>query len=139
MIGIFVHEIIQETSEFFVLKEAGFSTKKALLVNLLVSSTILIGSVGSYFLIQTFESIESILLALAAGSFLIVVIYDLIPHSIRTSSNRTHYIKHLFFFMLGILIMFGINTATSGSHSHDHGESENHSAELHDEHDEQII
>lgn len=29
-IGIFLHEIIQEISEFFVLKEAGYSTKKTL-------------------------------------------------------------------------------------------------------------
>ena len=42
-VAIFLHEAVQEVSEFFVLKEAGYSTKKALTLNFLVSSTILIG------------------------------------------------------------------------------------------------
>ena len=127
VLGIFVHEIIQETSEFFILKEGGFTTKKALFVNFLISSTILIGSVGGYYLINTFETLEFILLSMAAGSFLIVVLHDLIPHSIRTSKHKTHYLKHFVFFCFGILIMSGINSLTSGSHSHDnHEEYENH-------------
>lgn len=139
MIGIFIHEIIQETSEFFVLKESKFSTKKALVINFLISGTILIGSVGGYFLIDTFKTIEPILLGIASGSFLVVVMFDLIPHSIRTSNQKTHYMKHLMFFSIGLIIMFGINSVTAGSHSHgdDHEQHEMHDDEESHDHEEE--
>ena len=42
--AIFIHEFILEISEFFVLKEAGYSTRKALSLNFLISGTILIAT-----------------------------------------------------------------------------------------------
>ena len=112
-ISIFIHEIIQEISEFFVLKQAGYSTKKALLVNFSASATILFGSVGGFFLLKYFKFIEIPLLGLAAGSFLIVVIQDLIPHSIKTSTTKMHIIKHLTWFATGILIMIGLGAIST--------------------------
>lgn len=108
-LSIFIHEFVQEVSEFFVLKQAGFSTKKALLLNFAVSGTILIGSIGSFFLFEAFEVIEVPLLGIAAGSFLVVVVKDLIPHSIRHSKTKTQYAKHVGWFVLGILIMLVVN------------------------------
>jgi len=113
-LSVFIHELIQETSEFFVLREAGLSTKKALIINFLISSTILIGSIGGYFLLDSFESLESPLLGIAAGSFLTVVIHDLIPHSVRTSSKRTHYVKHGIWFVVGVIVMTSISLLTAG-------------------------
>lgn len=104
-LSIFVHEFVQEVSEFFVLRQTGFNTKKALVLNFLVSATILIGGIGSYFLFETFEALEVPLLAISAGSFLVVVVNDLIPNSIRHSKNKTHYLKHFVWFILGLLIM----------------------------------
>jgi len=109
-LSIFIHEIIQEISEFFVLKSAGFSTKKSLLINFLTSGTILIGSLGGYFLLESFESIEVPLLGIASGSFLVVVIQDLIPHSIKNTTTKLHIIKHLAWFLLGVLLMVGVST-----------------------------
>jgi len=37
--GILLHELAQELAEFFVLKEAGYSTKRALSLNFLVSAS----------------------------------------------------------------------------------------------------
>jgi len=105
-LSIFVHEFVQETSEFFVLRQAGYKTKKALFLNFLVSTTILIGAVGSYFLFETFEMLEVPLLGIAAGSFLVVVVNDLIPHSIRHSQNKTHYAQHITWFIIGLFLMF---------------------------------
>lgn len=104
-LSIFVHEFVQETSEFFVLRQAGYKTKKALILNFLISGTILIGAIGSYFLFDTFEILEVPLLGLSAGSFLVVVINDLIPHSIRNSKSRTQYLRHGFWFILGLILM----------------------------------
>jgi zinc and cadmium transporter len=103
--SIFIHEFIQEISEFFVLRESGFSVKKSLITNFVVSSTILIGAIGGFFALDTFEIIELPLIGIAAGSFLVVVLKDLIPHSIKNSSNLKHHLKHLVWFFIGIVIM----------------------------------
>ncbi|MDP2629184.1 MAG: ZIP family metal transporter, partial [Candidatus Harrisonbacteria bacterium] len=105
-IGIFVHELVQEISEFFVLRQAGYSTKGALKVNFLVSSTILIGALGSFFLLEQFEILEVPLLGIAAGAFLVVVFFDLIPHSVRNSKKLGKYfLGHLAWFIVGALLM----------------------------------
>ncbi len=108
-ISIFMHELLQEISEFFVLRDAGFSARKALLVNFAVSSTVLIGAIGGYFLLDTFEVLEAPLLGVAAGAFLIVVLHDLIPHSVRDARTPKHYAQHLVWFSLGVVLMFGIS------------------------------
>lgn len=110
-LSVFVHEIIQEISEFFVMKEAGYTTKKALLINFSVSGTILIGSIGSFFLLDTFEAIEIPLLGIAAGSFLMVVIQDLIPHSIKSASKQ-HILKHIAWFAIGLILMIVLSLVT---------------------------
>lgn len=104
-ISIVLHEMLQEISQFFVLQQAGFSARKALLYNFLVSSTILIGAIGGYFLLGQFQSFEVPLLGLAAGSYLVVVFHDLIPHSIQKAREKGHYSKHVFFFALGAASM----------------------------------
>jgi zinc and cadmium transporter len=111
-LSIFVHEIIQEISEFFVLKGAGYTTKKALRINFFTSATILIGSLGGFFLLKSFEIFEIPLLGIASGSFLMVVIQDLIPNYIKTSTTNTHIIKHIIWFIIGLLLMIGISSIT---------------------------
>lgn len=104
-VSILVHEMLQEISQFFVLREAGLSARRALTYNFLVSSTILIGAIGGYFLLDKFVALEMPLLGLAAGSYLIVVFHDLVPHSLRSARERQHYVKHIAFFATGILLM----------------------------------
>ena len=104
-VSIMLHEMLQEISQFFVLRQAGLSAQRALMYNFLVSSTILIGAIGGYFLLETFEAFEIPLLGLAAGSYLIVVFHDLIPHSIDSARERGHYFKHVMFFAVGIMLM----------------------------------
>lgn len=108
-LGIFVHELVQEVSEFFVLRQAGYSTRRALGLNFLVSGTIMIGSLGGFLLLGKFALLEVPLLGLAAGSFLVVVFHDLIPHSVRTSEHKIQYLKHLAWFTLGLIIMLLLN------------------------------
>ena len=108
-LSIFFHELVQEISEFFVLREAGYSTSRALSLNFLVSSTILVGAFGAYFLLDLFELIEAPLLGLSAGAFLVVVLADLIPHSLKSSMNRTHALWHVLWFVLGVVLMYLIS------------------------------
>lgn len=115
-LSIFIHELIQEISEFFVLKQAGFETKKALIINFITSSTILIGAVGGYFLLEKFEMIEAPLLGITAGSFFLIVAHDLIPHSISSITEKSHVLKHLSWFILGAILIALANMAIPHLH-----------------------
>jgi zinc and cadmium transporter len=108
--SIFVHELLQEISEFFILRDAGLSVGRALMINFAVSSTILIGAIGGFFLLDVFEMIEAPLLGIAAGAFLVVVLHDLIPHSVRDVRKPIHFMMHLGWFLLGAVLMFGVST-----------------------------
>lgn len=138
-VSVFIHEFLQEISEFFVLCRGGFSTGKALLYNFFVSATILIG-VGLGFLLSSSEMTQGILIGVATGGFLFIVFHDLIPyHTLRNRENGTFW-KHLLSFILGIAVLALANASVPHTHSHDdeHGyDHEGHHAdEAHDEHDE---
>lgn len=109
--SVFVHELLQEISEFFVLRAAGYSVKKALGLNFLVSSTVVVGALGAYFFLDVFESLEPILLGLSAGAFLVVVLSDLIPHSVRDAKSSSHYVAHVAWFVLGAALMLMLASA----------------------------
>ena len=112
-LSIFIHEIVQEISEFFVLRQAGYSTKSALVLNFAISATILLGALGGFFLLESFETFEVPLLGLVSGAFLVVVFRDLLPHSVRASRRKNLYWKHLLWFLVGVVLMFVLSTFTA--------------------------
>ncbi len=130
--SILIHEFLQEMSEFFVLRQAGYSVAKALTINFAVSSTILVGVALGYVAL-TLEGLEVWLLAISAGFFLSVVIHDLLPKKSHHGSNQTFF-KHLVFVLIGVMLMGLISNALSEGHSHGDGEH----AEDHEEHDDHI-
>jgi zinc and cadmium transporter len=114
--SVFIHETLQEISEFFVLKQAGYSTRKALGLNLLSASTIFIGVGLGYFALASHE-LEGVLLGVAAGFFLHVVIHDLLP---RRSEHESisQFLKHITVVAIGLLLMAFVASALGESHSH---------------------
>jgi len=122
--AIFFHEVVQEISEFFVLKEAGYSTVRALTLNFVVSSTILIGVALGMFVSSVAEFIP-LLIAFAAGAFLYVVFRDLLPSTIRSITYSKNAPAHLIAGALGIIAMFSIGIIAP---DHSHSE-ESHSGE----------
>lgn len=131
-ISIFIHEALQEVSEFFVFRQAGYSVKKALTINYLISATIFIGVALGYFALAS-EKLEIALLAVSAGFFLHIVIHDLLPK--RSSHNDSGtFFKHLAIVLIGVLLMGSIATYLGESHSH--GEEDSHvEHDQHDQHD----
>lgn len=127
--SIFIHELVQEISEFFVLRQAGLRIKKILIINFIISGTILVGSLGGYFLIDSFEIIEVPLLAISAGAFFVVVLNDLIPQSIRHSNTEKKYFNHIVAFLLGLLLMNFVSGLTEHSHNHQDHDSDHHEEE----------
>lgn len=108
-IGIFIHEIVQELSEFFVLKEGGYSTKRALSLNFLVSATLLVGALPAFFLLKEVQAIEGFILGIAAGAFFYTISRDLIPYTIRTSQAQKSHVPYITAACAGIVLMLGIN------------------------------
>lgn len=104
-IAVLIHELVQEVSEFFVLKASGFSTAQALAYNFAVSATILIGAVGGHVAVAETDFLREPLLAVAAGSFLVVVGHDFLPHSIRHTKNWRDLGNHLLWFAGGAVAM----------------------------------
>lgn len=110
-IGVLIHEFVQEISEFFVLRGAGYSMRDALLRNLLASATILIG-VGFALFLSSSEEIAVLFAGVAAGGFLAVILRDLIPHAAYTIRMHGGAYLHVIALVLGILLMFGIQALT---------------------------
>lgn len=108
--SVFIHELVQEVSEFFVLKAAGYSVRTALTRNFLVSAAILPGAIGGYLFLELFESLEPIVLGFSAGAFLVVVLGDLIPHSVREARGSSHLLAHLGWFAAGVVLMLVLTT-----------------------------
>jgi len=110
--GIFLHEVVQEISEYFILREAGYSVRRALALNFAASSTILIG-VAIALLFASFGTFVSILAGIAAGGFLSVVIRDLLPHAVESARAHGKWPQHTLAALLGVALMLGMTLVVS--------------------------
>lgn len=104
-IAIALHEIPQEIGDFGVLLHSGFNKRKALVLNLLVSLTAVLGGIMGYLASHTMTTLANYLVPVAAGGFLYISAADLIPElKNETSTKKT--ISMVATFLLGILLMF---------------------------------
>lgn len=132
-VSILFHEVIQEIAEFFVLKKSGYTTRGALQINFLTSSTLLIGSIGGYFFLESFSAFEIPALGLATGALFALLTQDLIPHSIKWAAKKGCGPNHMLAIAAGVLIMFLVLTLTAPAHSHEH-DDDHYEEEIHNEH-----
>ena len=127
-VSILIHEALQEISEFFVLRQAGYTTVQALAINFAVSSTILIGlALGALALASA--ALEGLLLGVSAGFFLHVVAHDLLPRP-NKPETAANFPKHLAIVLVGAVLMGLINVALGDSHAH--GENQAVAEERHE-------
>lgn len=127
-LSILIHEALQEVSEFFVLRQAGYTTKQALAINFAVSSTILLGVGLGYFALASHE-LEAALLAVSAGFFLHVVAHDLFPKR-HQHETLGLFGKHLAIVLVGAMLMGLVAGVLTEGHEHGH---EHESGAHHDE------
>ncbi|MFA6522690.1 MAG: ZIP family metal transporter [Patescibacteria group bacterium] len=109
--SVFIHEFVQGISEFFVLKEAGYTTSQALIRNVITNSTVFIGAILGLFLAQS-ASIMSPLLGIAAGLLLYMFTMDMLPRSIRASQEQKKYVRYFLMMLLGVLLILGLAALT---------------------------
>jgi zinc and cadmium transporter len=114
-LGVLLHELVQEVSEFFVLKEAGYSDRKALAWNFAVSSTIVIGVVLAS-LLASVEAFAHPLVAFSAGGFTYVLFRDLLPSIISHARVEKCPGKYVLMFLVGLGIMLTVSLTVPHEH-----------------------
>lgn len=104
-LGVILHEIPQEISDFGVLIYGGFTKFKALMFNFLSGIFAVFGALCGYVLINTIQGIIPLLTALTAGGFIYIAASDLIPELHKESKFLKSLIAFLCFFS-GVALMF---------------------------------
>ncbi len=104
-LAIIAHEIPQETGDFAILLNGGFSRAKALLFNTLASLTTLVGAGVSYFFLRESAALLPYVLSIAAASFIYIAVADLIPglHR-RTELSAT--VQQFVLIIAGVLVIY---------------------------------
>lgn len=101
-IGVVIHEVLHELSQFFLLRQSGYDIKKAIKWAIITSSAVFIGIALNLLA----GDVEKILLGFATGSLFTVVFKDLIPESFHTSKKENRFVTHFLIFFCGSAFMF---------------------------------
>lgn len=117
-VGVLLHEFVQEISEYFVLRESGYTNFRALSLNFTVSASILLGLFLAIFLSSS-EILVSILAGLAAGGFLSVLLHDLLPHALASVRTHGRAYAHAVALIAGAGLMFTVQTLTPHEDAHE--------------------
>ena len=103
-VAVAAHKVPKEVGDFGVLVKAGFSMKKAVGANILISLAMFIGA-GTVLLLNTAGNVVALLLPLVVGNFIYIAGSDLLP---RFKETDTHIAPHLAMFTVGTAIMYAI-------------------------------
>jgi zinc and cadmium transporter len=124
-LAIAAHEIPHKLSDFVILLNAGFSKKRALLMDLLSSITVVLGGVLGWWLLGSMHIYVPYLLMVAAGSFIYIAMSDLIPY-VQHESRVRDVLPQIILIALGILLVWRLNTLNHSNelrHNTDHSQS----------------
>ena len=105
LFALALHEIPQELSDFGVLVYAGFTKKKAILVNFFAGVASVLGGIIGYVLSSSAEMFVPYLLPIAAGGFLYIATSDLVPALKRESDYKRSIIATIML-MVGVALSF---------------------------------
>ncbi len=129
-IGLALHEIPQEIVEFGVLLRAGYTRGRAIVLNLISASTIVLGTVAVMLLSEYISDWVWVLTGLAGGNLLYLAASDLLP---RIHGNLKHYgsiwssaASILLGFVLMGSILGWVHAEYGEGHLHEVGEHEAH-------------
>jgi zinc and cadmium transporter len=103
-VAVAAHEIPQEIGDFAILLHAGYSRRKALLLNVLSALASAAGAISAFLAFDIVPRTLPYFLVLAASSFLYVAMADLIPglHRGRTDASS---LRQIILIALGIATM----------------------------------
>ena len=102
--AVIAHEVPQETGDFAILMDSGYSKKRAFYYNFLSSIATVPGSIMAYFWLKGAQTAIPYILAISAASFIYIATADLIPHLHQKTDVRsvTAQLAQFFFLLCGI-------------------------------------
>lgn len=112
-VGVIIHEIPQEISDFGVLIYGGLSKFRALALNFLSATLAIFGTLCGFLLVSVAQGMMPILVAITAGGFIYVSASDLIPELHKESDFYRSLIAFLCFFV-GVGLMVALKLAHAG-------------------------
>jgi len=112
-LAVATHEIPQEIGDMAILLQAGYSRRKALVLNLLSGASAVLGAVVAVFALEWLPDITQYVLSVAAAGFLYVAMADLIPDLHRGRIDATT-LRQLALALAGIGTVMGLNAFVGG-------------------------
>lgn len=103
-IGVIVHEIPQEISDFGLLIYGGLSKSRALFLNFISGTLAILGTICGLVLVNIAHGMMPLLLAVTAGGFIYISASDLIPELHKESNFSKSMIAFACFFA-GVILM----------------------------------
>ena len=104
-IGIAFHEIPQEIAEYGVLRKAGYTAKKAVLLNGVSSFTVVFGAGVALLFLSFFTEYLWVLTGIAAGNLLYVSTLDLLPGVHRESQVSGSFLPPFIATICGVIVV----------------------------------
>jgi len=108
-LAVALHEIPQEIGDFGVLVYGGIKKTKALFLNFISASTVILGGVVGFFLAERQIISIELLLPFIAGGFIYIASSDLVPE-IKSHTGTKKSILSLLAFIFGVAIMWGLKS-----------------------------
>ncbi len=115
LIAVVAHEIPQEIADFGVLIYAGYSKKKALLLNFLSALSAVLGAALAIVIGSKIEHFGGFIIPFTAGGFIYIATADLIPELKKETAWKKSLVQ-LLAILFGLLIMFLLKIYFAHSH-----------------------
>ncbi len=112
-LAVATHEIPQELGDMAILLHAGYSRRKALILNLVSGLSAIVGALVAVLALDWVPRINEYVLSVAAAGFLYVAMADLIPDLHRGRIDTTTF-RQLGLALAGIMTVVGINAFVGG-------------------------
>lgn len=106
-IAVVLHEIPQEIGDFAVLIHAGYTRRRALVLNFLSALVAFVGLAVSLIVANHVQHFEAYALPVTAGGFIYIALSDLIPELHKTNDKNSSAVQILMI-VIGVLAMFSL-------------------------------
>jgi zinc and cadmium transporter len=112
-LAVATHEIPQELGDMAILLHAGYSRRKALILNLVSGASAVFGALLAVFALEWVPQVTEYVLSVAAAGFLYIAMADLIPDLHRGRIDSTT-LRQLALALAGIGTVVGLNAFVGG-------------------------
>lgn len=104
LIAVIAHEVPQEIADFGVLIYAGYSKKKALILNFITALSAFLGAFLVIIFGSTIESLSTYIIPFTAGGFIYIATADLLPELKKENSWKKS-LAQLLSIIIGLALM----------------------------------